>query len=168
MLETSRLLLRPWHREDVDELYELAKDPRVGPPCGWEPHKSREESQEVLQDILINGFTYAIYLKESNQIIGNIALIPYSESRYAQAKKHAEIGFWLGYPYWGNGYMTEACSCLLKYGFEVQGLETIWGAHTADNNASMKVQKKCGFIFAYEDEKNNLKVNFIKREEKRG
>lgn len=168
ILETNRLFLRPWKTEDVERLYELAKDPHVGPPCGWKPHESESESKEILRDILINGFTYAICLKENEQIIGNIALMPYAESRYAEEKNHAEIGFWMGYSYWGMGYMTEACMCLLDYGFKVLRLEKIWAGHNLDNIASMRVQEKCGFVFHHEDKKNQLKVNCIKRKDKRG
>lgn len=168
ILETQRLMLRPWRMEDAETLYELAKDEHVGPPCGWSPHESIEESKDVLRDILINGFTYAICLKETENVIGNIALMPYAESRYAKDKSHAEIGFWLGYPYWGKGYMTEACTRVIQYGFDIQRLEVIWGAHQFDNAASMRVQEKCGLMFEYEDAKNQLKVNSIKREEKRG
>ena len=39
MITTKRLFLIPWHTSDADELYELAKDPEIGPLCGWEPHK---------------------------------------------------------------------------------------------------------------------------------
>lgn len=175
VLETNRLFLRPWKLEDVERLYELARNPHVGPPCGWMPHENLEESGDVLRDILINGFTYAICLKENAQVIGNIALMPYAESRYAQQKNQSEIGFWLGYPYWGKGYMTEACQRLLQYGFEVQRLDTIWAAHNLDNIASMRVQQKCGFVFHHEDiqcvkktdQRICLKVNYIKRKDKR-
>ena len=44
MITTKRLFLIPWHASDADELYELAKDPEIGPLCGWEPHKTLEKS----------------------------------------------------------------------------------------------------------------------------
>jgi len=171
VLETKRLKLRPWEKGDVERLFELAKEPHVGPPCGWKPHENLQESSEVLCDILINEYTYAILLKETNEVIGNIALMPYCESRFARNEKEAELGFWLGYPHWGKGYMPEACERLIEYGFADVDLDRIWCAHNLDNYNSMRVQVKCGFEFHHEDEyyareldkKIGVKVNCIKR-----
>lgn len=176
VLETNRLVLRKWKKEDEKKLFELATDVHVGPPCGWTPHKNRKESKEVLRDILMNDYTFAIVQKGSDEVIGNIALMPYCESRFAKNEKQAEIGFWLGFPYWGSGYMPEACERLIEYGFSELGLECIWCAHNLDNYNSMRVQQKCGFLFEYEDSYYSkeldkrilVKVNSIKREEIRG
>ena len=151
ILETQRLILRPWEMEDVNNLYELAKDSHVGPPCGWNPHTDIEESRVVLEDILMNDYTFAVVLKETGTVIGDISLMPYSESRFPENEKQSEIGFWLGYPYWGNGYMPEACKKLVQYGFEELKLERIWCAHNMDNHNSKRVQEKSGFVFHHED-----------------
>jgi len=149
--ETERLILRPWNMGDVDILYELAKDPHVGPPCGWNPHENIKESKEVLEDILINDYTFAVVLKETGELIGDISLMPYCESRFPENENQGEIGFWLGYPYWGNGYIAEACKRIIQYGFEDLELERIWCAHNMDNHNSKRVQEKSGFVFHHED-----------------
>lgn len=172
ILETERLILRPWKKDDLEQLFELAKDPHVGPPCGWNPHESLKESRAVLRDILINDYTFALVQKETGLVIGNISLMPYSESRFPKNENQGEIGFWLGYPYWGNGYMTEACIRLIDYGFQEKGLEEIWCAHNLDNHNSMRVQQKSHFVFHHEDSyyakeldaRIYVKVNSIKRE----
>lgn len=172
VLETERLLLRQWKQADAERVYELAKDPHVGPPCGWTPHKNLGESKTVVRDILMNSYTYAIVLKETQEVIGNIACMPYCESHFAQNEDEAELGFWLGYPYWGNGYMQEACKCLIEYGFTEAAFNVIWCAHSEDNYNSMRVQQKCGFVFHHEeiyyekerDAKVCVKVNCIKKE----
>ena len=51
-LETGRLILRPWEETDAESLYKYAKDPAVGPVAGWPPHKSLEESQNVIRNVL--------------------------------------------------------------------------------------------------------------------
>ena len=51
-LQTPRLLLRPWEESDAEALYELAKDPDVGPAAGWNVHKDVEESREIIRTIL--------------------------------------------------------------------------------------------------------------------
>ena len=48
MMETERLILRRWTDADADSLFEYAKNPAVGPIAGWPPHKSIEESKEVM------------------------------------------------------------------------------------------------------------------------
>ena len=124
----------------------------------------------------MNDYTFAIVLKSTQEILGNISIMPYCESRFARSENQAEIGFWLGYPYWGNGYMTEACERMIEYGFEELNLEEIWCAHSEDNQNSMRVQQKCGFVFHHEesiydrelDKKIIFKVNNIKPKEKRG
>ncbi len=151
-LETERLIIRPWTMEDVEEIYELAKDEHVGPPCGWTPHKSSEESAFVLKNILINDYTFALVLKDNNKIIGDIGIMPNTESKFCENEKQAEIGFWLGFQYWGKGYMPEACKRMIQYGFNELGLEKIWCSHNTDNHNSKRVQEKSGFEFVRMDE----------------
>ena len=147
MLHTSRLILRPWEERDAEQLYKLASDPEVGPDCGWNPHKSLEESRELLPKLLMNVYTWAIVLKETDEVIGNISLMPFGTSSNAKNEKQKEIGFWLGRAYWGNGYMPEACKELLRHAFEDLGAECVWCAHHDKNHKSARVQEKCGFHF---------------------
>lgn len=151
ILETERLILRPWEKEDVNALYELAQDSHVGPPCGWSPHKNVAESAEILANILMNDYTFAIVLKDTNQVIGDIGIMPQAESKYCENDKQAEIGFWMGFPYWGNGYMPEACKRVIEYGFEELQLEKIWCSHNVENHNSKRVQGKCGFLYSHMD-----------------
>ena len=66
MLETKRLLLRPWQERDAESLYEYAKDPAVGPPAGWPPHTSVENSRELIEKVLSAPETYAVCLKDGS------------------------------------------------------------------------------------------------------
>ena len=50
-LETERLILRRWEESDAEDLYEYARDPEVGPPAGWPPHQSVDESREVIRTV---------------------------------------------------------------------------------------------------------------------
>ena len=74
MLHTERLLLRPWREADAESVYEYAKDPDVGPIAGWPPHKSVEESLDVIKNVLMDEESYAICEKENGKAIGAIAL----------------------------------------------------------------------------------------------
>ena len=173
MLETKRLYLRKWEKADVEHLFLLAKDPEVGPDCGWNPHKDIEESSFVLEHILMNDTTYAIVEKETHQVVGNISLMYAKDSHLVIDEQSAEIGFWLGKPYWGKGYMPEACLALMKYAFEDMGLTTLWIQHHEHNQKSARVQAKCGFVYHHKEDnkyyplldiyRNNV-VNYMTKE----
>ena len=65
ILQTKRLILRPWSENDAEELYKYASDPEVGPPAGWPPHTSAENSREIIRTVLSAPETYAVCLKEN-------------------------------------------------------------------------------------------------------
>ena len=71
---TDRLILRPWSLNDSSDLYEYAQSELVGPNAGWKPHKSEEESKEIINMFITNNDSYAIVLKEENKVIGGIGL----------------------------------------------------------------------------------------------
>ncbi len=58
--------------------------------------------------------------------------------------RHAELGYWIGVPYWGNGYATEAATAMVKYGFGTLGLHRIFAGHFTNNPASAGVLRKIG------------------------
>jgi len=146
-METERLILRPWTEADAEELFLLARDEHVEPPCGWNPHKDLEESKTVLKNLLMNDFTFAIELKSTGKVIGDIAVMPFGESRYSKDEDQAEIGFWLGYEYWGNGYMPESCKRMIEYAFDRSDLRELLCVHDITNHNSKRVQEKCGFEY---------------------
>jgi len=147
ILHTERLILRPWEESDAEQLYKLASDPEVGPDCGWKPHETMEESKTTLHQRLMNSYTWAIVLKETGEVVGDISLMPFGTSGKARNENEKEIGFWMGRPYWGKGYMPEACTELLRHAFEDLGAECVWCAHHDKNPKSARVQEKCGFRF---------------------
>ena len=75
-MENDRILLRPWCDDDAEALFKWASDPDVGPRAGWPPHKSVEESQEIIRTLFHNDTTWAIVLKESGEPIGAIGYGP--------------------------------------------------------------------------------------------
>lgn len=74
MITTKRLFLIPWHASDANELYELAKDPEIGPLCGWEPHKTLEDSKQVLANVLSDKSCYAVKDMRTGHLIGSMSL----------------------------------------------------------------------------------------------
>ena len=66
VLETARLILRPWTEADAESLYEYARDPAIGPIAGWPPHESVEESRDVIKNVFTGAECYAICEKGSS------------------------------------------------------------------------------------------------------
>ena len=146
-METKRLILRKWTEDDAENLYKYAKDPDVGPVAGWPPHKSIEESRAVIRDVFNGAECYAICEKENNQAIGAVELKLKGHTDMSDREDECELGYWLGKPFWGRGYMPEASRELLRHGFEDLGMTTIWCAYYDSNLKSKRVQEKLGFVY---------------------
>ena len=150
-LETPRLYLRQWQDSDAEQLYALARDPRVGPIAGWPPHKDLQDSRFVLREILQTEESYAIVLKETGEVIGSIALR--RDSDLASGDGERELGYWLGVPFWGKGYMPEAAREVLRHAFEDLQLDVVWCGYYEGNAQSKRVQEKLGFVFQWKTER---------------
>lgn len=147
ILETKRLILRPWQESDAADLYEYAKDPRVGPIAGWPSHTSVEDSRNVIVSALSAPNTFAVVLKETNQPIGYIGLMVGKQSNLGILDNEGEIGYWIGVPYWGQGLIPEATQEIIRYGFEDLQLTKLWCGYFEGNDKSRRVQEKCGFQY---------------------
>ena len=95
ILQTNVLILRPWREEDAEELYKYASDAEVGPPAGWQPHTSVENSSEIIRTVLSAPETYAVCLKENGKPIGSIGL---HRNDLAELDDEYELGYWIGKP----------------------------------------------------------------------
>lgn len=149
-LETERLILRHWEDADAEELFKYASDPDVGPIAGWDPHKSVEESREIIKNVLNGRECYAICLKGGNSPIGCAELM--LKGHNVLTEDECELGYWLGKPFWGRGYMTEAARELIRHGFDNLGMARIWCGYFDGNEKSKRVQEKCGFKYHHTNE----------------
>ena len=149
MLETKRLVLRPWEESDAAECYRYAKDPLVGPIAGWPAHTSIEDSLHAIRTVLSAPGTFAVIWKETGLAIGSIGLKFQDATDLTEQKDECEIGFWLGVPYWGQGIMTEAVKEMLRYAFESCGMKKVWCGRYEGNEKSKRVQEKCGFRYQW-------------------
>lgn len=147
MLETERLILRKWTKEDADSLFEYAKDPEVGPAAGWPAHKSKEESLNVISNVFNGKECYAICEKGVGKAIGAVELKLNGHTNTTTRDDECELGYWLGKPFWGRGYMPEAVKEILRHGFEDLGMTTIWCGYYDGNQKSKRVQEKTGFRY---------------------
>lgn len=145
VFETARLRFRPWRESDVEALFRYASDPEVGARAGWPPHTDREGSLAVIRNVFSNDHTWAMELKETGEAVGCMGYYPCGESNIEIGENDAEVGYWLGRPYWGQGLCTEALRGMIGYCFNQKGFRTLWGDFFEDNPASGRVMEKCGF-----------------------
>ena len=158
-METDKIILRPWRESDAEALFKYASDPNVGPRAGWPPHKSVEESLEIIRTVFHNDHTWAIELKQTGESIGCIGYYLYGESNITIGEHDAEVGYWVAKPYWNQGICSESlrliywnqgiCSeslrLMIDYCFQEQHFEVLWCDCFVDNPASERVMHKCGF-----------------------
>ena len=158
IFETKRLLLRPWNENDAEMLFEYAKDPDVGPPAGWPPHTSVENSRDIIRTALSKSEVYAVCLK-SGEPIGSIGLHLNGDTDMTDRDDECELGYWIGKPFWGQGLIPEASREILRHAFEDLAMTTVWCGHYDGNIKSRRVQDKLGFIFHHTTE--GLEVSLV-------
>lgn len=161
ILETKRLLLRPWQETDAEELYRYASDPDVGPAAGWPTHKSIEESLDVIRKVFCGPECYAVCQKEDgrDKAIGCIELKLKGHTDKTDKDSECELGYWLGKPFWGNGLIPEAAEEMLRRAFKDLDMEKVWCGHYDGNVKSERVQEKLGF--RYQWTKKNVDVPLL-------
>lgn len=147
IIETNRLILRPWCEDDAEALYFYAKDPKVGLPAGWMPHTSVEYSREIIRDVLSGDEIYAIVLKDTVCPVGSIGIMDKTVGHAPMSDTEREIGYWLGVPYWGQGMITEAMEAVIDRCFNKLCCTGLWCGYYEGNIGSWRVQEKCGFVY---------------------
>ena len=157
ILETNRLILRGWRDEDAPSLFKYAKDERVGPVAGWPAHKDEAYSRAVIRTVFAKEEVYAICLKSmDDEAIGSIGLTLEGSKERPLESWSAELGFWVGVPFWGRGIVTEAAKEILRHAFEDLCLDRVYCAYFEGNERSRKVQEKCGFTYHHTNRQTRL------------
>ena len=143
-LTTDRLILRPFRLADAPDVQRLAGAREIAENTLMIPHpypdgaaaewialhqKLFDEEKEVV---------LAITVRESGELAGTIGLM------LKLLHDKAEIGYWIGMPYWGRGYATEAARAIVKYGFEEWSLHRVEALHFTRNPGSGRVLQKLG------------------------
>ena len=143
---TKRLLLRHFIQSDANEVRTLAGNFKVSKTTLNIPHpynlgvaekwiKKHTEFWESKSQII-----YAITNIKTGQLLGSVILVKIKNNQ-------AEIGYWVGEPFWGLGYATEAAIGLIKFSFEKLGLNKIVAEHYSENPSSGKVMLKAGLSY---------------------
>lgn len=142
-LESERLILRDFAERDADDLFCYASDPDVGPRAGWKPHESREESLEIIRMFQREDNVWAIERKRDRRVIGSLGL---HVDKWRNLPDARMFGYVLAQDCWGFGYMSEAVTCAMRYGFGRLDLRLLSVSHYTFNDRSRRVIEKCGFV----------------------
>ena len=142
-IETPRLVLRSLAESDIPELVPLigAREVVVTTLRIPYPYEERHAREYLASPAKENELRLLIRLRSDGRLVGGIGLHPDNEHQ------RAELGYWIGVPFWGNGYATEAARAIVAYGFEQFKFNRIFAAHFAGNDASGKVLRKIGMQY---------------------
>ncbi len=147
VLSTGQLILRPFGLSDALDVQRLAGDKEIAQNTLLIPHPYENGMAEAW--ILTHkerfergeGVVWAITCKKEGFLIGAIGL------SIDLVHQKAELGYWVGRPYWSNNYATEAGTAVLEYGFTLAGLNRIYSRHLGKNPASGRVMQKLGMKY---------------------
>ena len=136
IIETERLILRRYRKDDVQDLFEYLSDGEV---VRYEPYKpqSFDEAKENLEWRIGTDEMIAVELKSSHKMIGNV----YMGKRDFEA---LEIGYVFNRNYWGHGYAAESCKALIQRAFS-KGTHRIYAECDPENMSSWKLLEALGF-----------------------
>ena len=146
-VETARLTLRPFHPDDAPAVQDLAGAAEVADSTLSIPHPYPPGAAEAWiathpeqwEDGSVA--TFAVIARDTRSLVGAIGLM------VAPQHACAEVGYWIGVPYWNRGFATEAGRALFDYAFGPLGLHRIEGRHFTRNAPSGRVMQKLGMHF---------------------
>ena len=144
IMETRRLLLRPFAKSDALTVQRLAGDERV---ALMTEHIPQPYEADMAEDWISNHLsewdagtrtTFAICRRDSADVIGCVSLT------IAPQHRRANLGYWIGYDFWGSGFCSEAAEATVRFGFSRLKLVRIQATHLVRNPASGAVMRKIG------------------------
>lgn len=147
-LDTARLRLRPYGAGDAPAVQRLAGDARIADTTSSIPHpypdgaaaewiSGHQASFEARESAV-----FAVTLRADDQLVGTISLFDVSID-----DARAEMGYWIGVPYWGQGYASEAAGALIGFAHDAWNLTRIVARCFARNPASARVMQKIGMTY---------------------
>ena len=148
IIETERLVLRPFKWDDLDDFFTYASVEGVGEMAGWPHHENKDKSKEILTHFIDEDKTFALCHKENGRVVGSLGIEFYgAEDKLTEfdGYKGREIGYVLARDQWGKGLMAEAVKAVINYLFDEKDLDFLTCGYYDFNNQSRRVQEKCGF-----------------------
>ncbi len=147
IVHTEHLVLRPLALTDAADVQRLAGDREIASTTGLIPHPYEDGMAEAWIESYAPEYAkgttlrFAITLAESGELVGAMGL------RIERDHHRAELGYWIGTPYWNRGFATEAARAVIAFGFESLQLHRIHANHLTRNPASGRVMEKAGMRY---------------------
>ena len=142
-IKTERLLIRPFRTGDAEDAFEWRSDPEVNRfmpyPCDADVGETRQRIAEWIED----GDKYAIELRETGKVIGDITL------EWSDKCGLYELGYNINRSFWRQGYATEAAKAVIEWAVSERDIRDFMAYYARDNGASGRVLEKCGFVPEY-------------------
>jgi RimJ/RimL family protein N-acetyltransferase len=153
-LTTKRLILRPFALSDAHTVQRLAGDRKIAATTLNIPHPYEdgvaeawiESQQEQFERGELVSFAVVLGERTGDSLI-ETALVGSIGLHISQKHARAELGYWIGVPYWNQGYCTEAARAVVRYGIQTLGLNRIQSRHLVRNPASGRVMQKIGMRY---------------------
>lgn len=148
-LTTDRLEIRAWTLSDLNDFYDYARVDGVGQKAGWLPHKSIDESKEILAKFIESDKELAIVHRNHQKAIGSVGIRPINYKKFPElkGKRGYELGYVLAKDYWGQGLMTEAVGAICDYLFSQNLVDFLLIVYRDVNIQSKRVAEKNSFSF---------------------
>ena len=139
VLETERLVLRAPRLEDAKAVAQLANDRRIAENTARIPHPySLVDAEKFIASVNGTGDEIVFLITREKMVLGAVGIS-------TSEREPPELGYWLGVPFWGHGYATEAVHAVIDHAFGDLDLEALSAGARVTNPASRRVLEKCGF-----------------------
>jgi len=149
VLVTERLVLRAPHRDDVETMAELANNPAIAAMLTRMPHPYGRHDARSFVERAANPepgkCTYAMTLGDTGAFIGCCGIEPQEDPA------GLKLGYWVGQPYWGHGYASEAAQAVIDMAFRTRAIDHVDAGCRVINQRSRRVIEKCGFRYRAHD-----------------
>jgi len=146
-METDRLLMKAISLEDWEEIeayasdYDMAKT-TLNIPHPYPKGSGKDFARHMAEQFDIGKhYTFSVFDRKEGYFIGLMGLGVNKEFH------HAELGYWIGKPFWGKGIGTEAAAAMMKYGFHELNLHRIFARAFAHNPGSYRIMEKIGMNY---------------------
>jgi len=149
-IKTKRLVLRGLDVSDAARLSLLAGDYDIASMTATIPHPySEQQAAEWIDSVKVGDEGVVFGIEREGLLIGCTGYRAFGDD-------HAELGYWIGKPYWGQGYASEAVAALIGQAFDANAFDYVTAGHFADNGASERVLQKLGFVAQGTEERDCL------------
>ncbi len=142
IIETARLVMRAPTKRDLDGIVKLANNPKIAEMTATVPHPYTRKDAEAWLDKVDSGQgrSLVLFAKGEKRVLVGVAGFGHRGEEH-----NPEIGYWIGEPFWKQGFATEAARALIDHAFSETEIDALSASCRINNEASRRVIEKCGF-----------------------